>query len=113
MIMAKGRVIALRFTRAALMAAVMCWPAEGFSQAAQNFYHGKQITMLVASGAGGGYDTYARTLARHMSKHIPGNPVIVPKNMPGAGGLVGASTLYNNASRDGFDLRGPDQRHRL
>jgi len=84
------------------MAAVMCWPAEGFSQAAQNFYHGKQITMLVASGAGGGYDTYARTLARHMSKHIPGNPVIVPKNMPGAGGLVGASTLYNNASHDGL-----------
>jgi tripartite-type tricarboxylate transporter receptor subunit TctC len=101
--MAKGRAVALRcaFTGAVLMA-TMCWPQEGFAQAAQNFYQGKQITMLVAGPAGGGYDTYARTLARHMSKHIPGNPVIVPKNMPGAGGLVGASTLYNNASHDGL-----------
>src|SRR5258705_8640777 len=96
--MAKGRVVAFRvaFAGAALMAA-MCWPADGFAQAAANFYQGKQITMLVASGAGGGY---ARTLARHMAKHIPGNPVIVPKNMPGAGSLVGASTLYNNEPHD-------------
>jgi tripartite-type tricarboxylate transporter receptor subunit TctC len=102
-IMAKGRAVALRvmFAGAALMAAV-CWPEGAFAQAVQNFYQGKPITMLVASGAGGGYDTYARTLARHMSKHIPGNPVIVPKNLPGAGGLVGASTLYNNASHDGL-----------
>jgi tripartite-type tricarboxylate transporter receptor subunit TctC len=100
---AKNRMVALRriFACAGLLAA-MCWPEDGFAQAAANFYQGKQITMLVASGAGGGYDTYARTLARHMSKHIPGNPVIVPKNLPGAGGLVGASTLYNNASRDGL-----------
>src|SRR5258705_5634339 len=99
--MAKGRVVAFRvaFAGAALMAA-MCWPADGFAQAAANFYQGKQITMLVASGAGRGYDTYASTLARHMAKHIPGNPVIVPKNMPGAGGLVRASTLYNNARHD-------------
>jgi tripartite-type tricarboxylate transporter receptor subunit TctC len=102
-IMVEGRAVALRvvFTGAVLMAA-MCWPQEGFAQAAQNFYQGKQITMLVAGPAGGGYDTYARTLARHMSRHIPGNPVIVPKNLPGAGGLVGASTLYNNAPHDGL-----------
>src|ERR1700674_3040911 len=61
-----------------------------------------RFTMLVAGPAGGGYDTYARTLARHMTTHIPGNPVIVPKNLPGAGGLVGASTLYNNAPHDGL-----------
>ena len=78
------------------------WMAHASAQGAPDFYKGKQITMLVASVAGGGYDTYARTLARHMSKHIPGNPVIVPKNLPGAGGLVGASTLYNNAPRDGL-----------
>ncbi|MEA2824587.1 MAG: hypothetical protein QOF03_1069 [Alphaproteobacteria bacterium] len=102
LIMAKGRAVALGliFTGAALMAAT-CWPSHGLAQAA-NFYQGKQITMLVAGPAGGGYDTYARTLARHMTKHIPGNPVIVPKNLPGAGGLVGASTLYNNAPHDGL-----------
>jgi tripartite-type tricarboxylate transporter receptor subunit TctC len=66
------------------------------------FYRGKQITMLVASGAGGGYDTYARALARHLSRHIPGNPVIVPKNVPGAGGLIATNTLYNNSAPDGL-----------
>ena len=66
------------------------------------FYRGKQITMLIASGAGGGYDTYARALARHMSRHIPGNPVIVPKNVPGAGGLIATNTLYNNSAPDGL-----------
>src|SRR5258708_2679250 len=102
--MAKGRARALWviFTAAAALTAGMCWPADGFAQAAANFYQGKQITMLVAGPAGGGYDTYARTLARHMTRHIPGNPVIVPKNLPGAGGLVGASTLYNNSPHDGL-----------
>ncbi len=102
--MAKGRASALWviFTAAATLTAAMCWPADGFAQAAANFYQGKQITMLVAGPAGGGYDTYARTLARHMTRHIPGNPVIVPKNLPGAGGLVGASTLYNNSPHDGL-----------
>ena len=100
---AKGRAGALRVAlRAAALMAAMCWPEAGFAQAAQNFYQGKQITMLIAGPAGGGYDTYARTLARHMTRHIPGNPVIVPKNLPGAGGLVGASTLYNNAPHDGL-----------
>jgi tripartite-type tricarboxylate transporter receptor subunit TctC len=82
--------------------AVLCCAAEASAQSAADFYKGKQITMLVASGAGGGYDTYARTLARHMSKHIPGNPVIIAKNVPGAGGLMGASALYNSATRDGL-----------
>jgi tripartite-type tricarboxylate transporter receptor subunit TctC len=73
-------------------------PAYG----AESFYDGKTITMLIGTAAGGGYDMYARTLARHMSKHIPGNPVIVPKNMPGADGVVEASALYNTAPRDGL-----------
>jgi len=66
------------------------------------FYRGKQVSMLIASGAGGGYDTYARTLARHMTKHVPGNPVIVPRNLPGAGGLIAANTLYNSSAPDGL-----------
>jgi tripartite-type tricarboxylate transporter receptor subunit TctC len=68
----------------------------------QEFYKGKQISMLVSTAAGGGYDTYARTLARHMAKYIPGNPTIVPKNMPGADGAIAASTLYNNTPSDGL-----------
>ena len=74
------------------------------AQTPQPFYKGKQIILLIASGAGGGYDTYARALARHMSRHIPGNPAIVPKNTPGAGGLIAANTLYNSAAPDGLTL---------
>ena len=72
------------------------------AQPTLDFYKGKQISMLVSTAAGGGYDTYARTLARHMTKHIPGNPGIVPKNMPGADGAIAASALYNNAPSDGL-----------
>src|SRR5258708_24806582 len=87
---------------AVLGAVIAALPGSGIAQDAQNFYRNKQLTMLIASGAGGGYDAYARTLARYMTKHLPGNPVIVPKNVPGAGGLIAANTLYNNAAPDGL-----------
>ena len=86
-----------------LLLALLALPPERVdAQTAQPFYRGKQLNMVIASGAGGGYDTYARTLARHMTKHIPGNPVIVPRNMPGAGGLIAANALYNNTPADGL-----------
>jgi tripartite-type tricarboxylate transporter receptor subunit TctC len=66
-----------------------------------NFYEGKSIRMIVGFSAGGGYDAYTRTLARHMGKHIPGNPNIVVQNMPGAGSLRAANYLYNVAPKDG------------
>src|SRR5205823_11957456 len=66
------------------------------------FYQGRQVVMVVASGAGGGYDTYARALARYLPKYVPGNPSIVPKNVPGAGGLIAANTLYNSTAPDGL-----------
>jgi tripartite-type tricarboxylate transporter receptor subunit TctC len=75
-----------------------------FADPVADFYKGKSITMLVASGAGGGYDTYARIFARHAIKFIPGTPNIVAKNMPAAGGLAAASTLYNNVDRDGLNI---------
>ena len=50
---------------------------------AQDFYRGKSIRLIVGASAGGGYDTYSRTIARHLGKHIPGNPVFVVENMPG------------------------------
>jgi len=93
---------ASRIMGVALAAVAAAWCAQSFAQGAQPFYRGKQITMLIASGAGGGYDTYARALARHMARHIPGNPAIVPKNVPGAGGLIAANTLYNNTAPDGL-----------
>jgi tripartite-type tricarboxylate transporter receptor subunit TctC len=89
---------AVSLALAALLAAAPVHAAEGGAP----FYKGKQITMLIASGAGGGYDAYARTLARYLPKYIPGNPTIVPKNVPGAGGLIAANTLYNTTAPDGF-----------
>jgi tripartite-type tricarboxylate transporter receptor subunit TctC len=68
------------------------------------FYGGKSISLLIGYGPGGGYDSYARALARHLGKHIPGNPSIVPQNMPGAGGLAVANFLSNVARADGLTL---------
>jgi tripartite-type tricarboxylate transporter receptor subunit TctC len=58
---------------------------------AQDFYKDKTIRFIVGQGAGGGYDTYTRTIARHIGKHIPGNPSAVVENMTGAGSLVAAN----------------------
>ena len=72
-----------------------------FAQSVEAFYKSHPITMLVGSGAGGGYDVYARTFARFWSNHIPGRPDIIAKDMPAAAGLAAASTLYTTAARDG------------
>src|SRR6266702_104344 len=65
------------------------------------FYKGKQITVIVGSSAGGGYDIYARLVSRHLPKHIPGNPAIMVTNMAGAGSNAAAAHLFNVAPRDG------------
>ena len=71
---------------------------------AQDFYKDKTLRFIVGQGAGGGYDTYTRTIARHIGKHIPGNPSAVVENMTGAGSLVAANYLYNNAKPDGLTI---------
>jgi len=71
------------------------------ADAVSDFYAGRQVRLLIGYSAGGGYDTYARLLARHLGKHIPGNPTVVPQNMPGAGSLTLANFLYNVAPKDG------------
>lgn len=87
---------------AALLAAIVALAApQARADAVADFYKGKQITLIVSYGPGGGYDVYARTLARHMSKYIPGNPSIIIQNMPGAGSLRGANFIYNAAPKDG------------
>ena len=57
------------------------------ADAIEDFYRGRSINIVIGYGVGGGYDTYARLLSHHLGKHIPGNPSMVPQNMPGAGGL--------------------------
>ena len=71
------------------------------ADAVANFYKGRTVQVLVGFGPGGGYDLYARTLARYMGRHIPGNPTLLPQNMPGAGGVKAMNYLYNVARKDG------------
>ena len=71
---------------------------------AQPYYQGKTIQMIVAYSAGGGYDAYARTIARHMGKHVPGNPLFVVENRTGAGGLIAANQLYRVSKPDGLSI---------
>ncbi len=71
---------------------------------AQDFYQGKTVRVIVGAAAGGGYDTYSRTIARHMGKHVPGNPAFVVDNMPGAGFLIAANHVYKVAKPDGLTI---------
>jgi len=89
----------------ALSAAV----AAGFSGAATadavgDFYKGRDLSFIVASDAGGGYDIYSRVFARTFNQHIPGQPSIVVRNMPGASGVRATNYLYNSAAKDGSEI---------
>jgi tripartite-type tricarboxylate transporter receptor subunit TctC len=68
------------------------------------FYKGKNLKMVVRSGAGGGYDYYGRLIARHMGKYIPGNPKMIVINLPGAGGIVAANYMMNRAKKGGIEF---------
>jgi tripartite-type tricarboxylate transporter receptor subunit TctC len=68
------------------------------------YYQGKTLRFVVGFGAGGGYDTYARLVARHIGKHLPGNPDTVVENKPGGGSLVSANDLYNRTDPDGLTI---------
>lgn len=75
-----------------------------YSLATGPYYEGKTIRIIVGYSAGGGYDSYARAIGRHLGKHIPGNPSIVVENMPGAGSLISANHLYKVAKPDGLTI---------
>lgn len=83
-----------------LMLAV--WKTAALAQA--NFYEGKTVRIIVGLAAGGGYDLYARTLARHLGRHIPGNPAVVVENMTGAGSIIAANYLFKVAKPDGLTI---------
>ena len=72
--------------------------------AQESFFKGKNIRIVVASTAGGGFDAYTRMLSRYLGKYIPGNPSIVVENMPGAGHLIGANHIYKVAKPDGLTI---------
>lgn len=73
-------------------------------RAAEEFFRGKVVRIVVGSGAGGGFDTTARLVARHLSKHIPGKPLVIVENMPGGGGLVAANHIFHAAPRDALTM---------
>lgn len=97
----------LKFLTSAVIAATV-----GFGSVAvtadevADFYKGKRLKMIVGSGAGGGYDTYARLVARHMGKHIPGKPSFITQNKSGAGGIIGMNFVANVAPKDGTVVSG-------
>jgi tripartite-type tricarboxylate transporter receptor subunit TctC len=71
------------------------------AQSVAEFYRGKTITLYIGYGVGGGYDLFARTISKHMPRHIPGNPTILPQNMPGASSMILANHLAKRAPKDG------------
>jgi tripartite-type tricarboxylate transporter receptor subunit TctC len=92
--------ILVRVTTAVAFAAMLTVSA-GYAQTPAEFYKGKNIELYIGYSVGGGYDLYARVLARHIGKHIPGNPTVVPKNMEGAASLRLANWLAKVAPKDG------------
>ncbi|MFL6798102.1 MAG: Bug family tripartite tricarboxylate transporter substrate binding protein [Xanthobacteraceae bacterium] len=86
-------------TICAALVALISWPV--LSDPIEDFYRGRNVNIIIGYGVGGDYDTYARLLGRHIGKHIPGYPSIVPQNMPGAGGLKATLYLANVAPKDG------------
>ncbi|MGE5538594.1 MAG: Bug family tripartite tricarboxylate transporter substrate binding protein [Gemmatimonas sp.] len=84
-----------------LVAVTVVITTHARADALADFYKGKQVTLIIGGGPGDGYDTHARLLARHMTRHIPGEPAMVPQNMPGAGSLTAVNTIYNVSPKDG------------
>ena len=85
-----------------IISLALFYSASAFAQ--ESFYKGKVIRIIVATAAGGGYDLYTRTMARHLPKYILGEPTVVVENKPGAGHLIGANYVYKIAKPDGLTM---------
>src|SRR5262245_52613836 len=88
------------FALAALIGSAV--PAS--AQSVEEFYKGKTVSILMGTGPGASYDLYGRTIAEHLSRHIPGNPTIIVEHMPGAGGVIAANHIFNTAPQDGTKI---------
>ena len=88
---------------ALMLLSVALWaaPAPSNADPISDFYRGKTLRMLIGYGPGGGYDLYGRLVAEFLPRHIPGNPIMVPQNMPGGGSFVAAKFMYEAAPKDG------------
>src|SRR4029077_19441902 len=89
------------FAIAVLAAASAFVPAAAAAEPVADFYRGKQIKIYVRAAPGGNYDIYSRLLGRHIARFLPGNPTVLPINMPGGGGLVALNYVAKVAPRDG------------
>ena len=97
----------LLFSASAL--ALLLSPVAVQAQGAADFYKGKTVSIIVSTGAGGGYDSLARGLARHLPKYIPGTPNMIVQNMPGGGHMLAANYVYSVAPKDGSVLAALNQ----
>src|SRR5215213_4496409 len=93
----RGHVLAVLGIAAALLTGKSALALDSVA----DFYRGKQVTLILSTGPGGGYELYARPLARHMGRYIPGEPNIIVQNMEGGGGIRAFNYLYTAAARDG------------
>jgi tripartite-type tricarboxylate transporter receptor subunit TctC len=91
----------MRLLLLASLLVVGCRPPAADNASPDEFYRGRTVSIVVGSGAGGGFDTTARLVSRHISRHIPGTPTVIVQNMPGGGGLVAANHIFNAAPKDG------------
>jgi hypothetical protein len=89
---------------AVALLAGLALPLHARADAVADFYKGRTVNLIVGYGPGGGYDLFARLMARHLGRHIPGNPAVVVQNMPDAGSLRATNYLYTVASRDGATI---------
>lgn len=100
----------LKLCGAILSGALTC-SAVAAPVRADDFYAGKTIDLIVGNAPGGGFDIYARTIAQHLTRHIPGNPTVVVKNMPGAGGARAGHYVSAVAPKDGLTIGAINARH--
>jgi tripartite-type tricarboxylate transporter receptor subunit TctC len=96
-----SRMIALGGALLLMIALTLGAPA----QSGDDFYRGKTVSMIIPIGPGGAYDAYGRLVSRYLGKYLPGDPLIVARNMPGAGGVIASNYLYNVAPQDGTTLQ--------
>ena len=95
------------FSRRLAALTAICLACSGLQAAAQSvedFYRGRQVRFIVGSAGGGGYEFYSRLLAKHLGRFMPGNPVFILQNMPGAGGAIAANHMFNLAAQDGSEI---------
>jgi tripartite-type tricarboxylate transporter receptor subunit TctC len=95
---------AIAFTLPAGLLAAVIAVGHAAAQSPAGVFAGKTVNMIIGFGTGGGYDLWARVVARHIGRHLPGNPTVTPQNMEGAGSYRAANFIYNVAPRDGTSI---------